>query len=340
MIMRLFFFIKNLNRKLKIKAIFKFLPIIINIVGILLEIIFNFIISYYKYESPKMGKFPKDVINNETKKIKKTLIKTTSEVESENLKRIISQFEKEKKATEDKHEMEIEEIKKIIRNEFEGKIEKNKEFYEDMLQKHQNDKILLKTEYEAIIEKDNSMIIQYEKEKINNEKYYKEKIEQEKIIIKSQYESKIEENQRIIKNYEEQLKSTENNYERVIENPNLKIESLQKEFNMNNSENTIQNSNLNAKIGLENLGNTCYINSIIQCLSHSKHLCEYFSYEIYSKNSRKYNFKNKKPRILKEFTDIIKKLCNNDNDNTKKYITPSEFIQKLGKINAKVALFS
>ena len=63
------------------------------------------------------------------------------------------------------------------------------------------------------------------------------------------------------------------------------------------------------KTGIQNSGNTCFINSIIQCLSHTVGLTKYLITEEYKKN----NIKNENDFIL-EYHNVLRSLWgNNDN---------------------------
>ena len=79
------------------------------------------------------------------------------------------------------------------------------------------------------------------------------------------------------------------------------------------------------KIGLRNIGETCYINCILQCLSHSKKLSNYFLTKfIYNENDS-----NKK--ISNAFYIILKELWDYKNNNES--YAPYSFKQVIGEEN-------
>ncbi|XP_032906123.1 ubiquitin carboxyl-terminal hydrolase 8 isoform X1 [Amblyraja radiata] len=84
-----------------------------------------------------------------------------------------------------------------------------------------------------------------------------------------------------------------------------------------------------ALTGLRNLGNTCYMNSILQCLCNTPRLAEYFNKNCYQRDINRSNILGHKGEVAEEFGIIMKTLWSGQY----KCISPRDFRGRIGKIN-------
>ncbi|XP_044294508.1 ubiquitin carboxyl-terminal hydrolase 8 isoform X1 [Varanus komodoensis] len=91
-----------------------------------------------------------------------------------------------------------------------------------------------------------------------------------------------------------------------------------------------------ALTGLRNLGNTCYMNSILQCLCNAPHLADYFNRNGYQDDINRSNFLGHKGEVAEEFGIIMKALWTGQY----RYISPKDFKITIGKINDQFAGYS
>ena len=85
------------------------------------------------------------------------------------------------------------------------------------------------------------------------------------------------------------------------------------------------------KIGLQNIGATCYMNATLQCFCHIEKFVNYFKY-----NQQVISMvKSNKNNLTSSFKLLIEKLWPNNHDESypQKYYAPEEFKNKISKLN-------
>ena len=121
-------------------------------------------------------------------------------------------------------------------------------------------------------------------------------------------------------------KNSNNNYINTFNNDNMNNNNVIDSKNNNKGKNLNDNFEICPKIGLQNIGATCYMNATLQCFCHIKEFVEYFKYKIQN------NILENKKNLSSSFKILVDNLWP-DKKSKNNYYSPVDFKDKISSMN-------
>ena len=237
-------------------------------------------------------------------------------IEEENPKKI--EEENQNKLEEENQNKLEEKYQKKIEEDNQNKVEEDNQ---NKLEEEENQNKIEVENQNKLEEEENQNKIEVEK-KTNLEEKDKEKLEQEnQIKLKAENQIKLED--------DVQIDAEEEQKEKAIIEQDKEEEKKEKEDVKDmdyKNYNYIQSLEKDPKIGLNNIGATCYMNATIQCLSRTTELSNYF---LNPENISKFT---KDKKLTHSYYELISNLWKIQNNETVSY-SPYNFKDTISEMN-------
>ena len=264
-------------------------------------------VDYYQYDDPYL----RENMREKKKKndLKKSGFYNNNKVNTDRNKKLKDKEKSEKERKEKERLLKEKEIERLLKEKEIERLLKEKEEKEKLLrEKEEKEKLLREKEEKERIEKERKeelrkkvlleverkklQIIEEEKEKLEREKLEKEKKEKKEKLEREKLEKEKKEKEKLERDKLYERKDKLSNTERNIYS--------QEEESTSCSDNSSISSITKSKVGLRNLGNTCFMNTCLQNLIHS----ELFIQKLFSKSF----LLSSKTRISKQFYSLCKEV--------------------------------
>ncbi|GMI57281.1 hypothetical protein ScalyP_jg11328 [Parmales sp. scaly parma] len=109
----------------------------------------------------------------------------------------------------------------------------------------------------------------------------------------------------------------------------LKLQNEDENGEVVNNKNPYDNPAKRGKTGLQNLGNTCFMNSALQCLSHARPITTFFLTDKFKDEINADNFMGTGGKLASEYARVVKDLWLGE----QRYVNPSGMKMAIGKFN-------